>query len=83
MQGVPRVFEAWTSMASRAQLRHFILNLNIPPSILQPYIVRRIETVTPPLIHVNQDRPVEEVSFKGDVWRVIRTYVVLYYSRWK
>ncbi|KAI4471692.1 large proline-rich protein bag6 [Holotrichia oblita] len=60
MQGVPRVFEAWTSMASRAQLRHFILNLNIPHSILQPYIVRRIETVTPPLIHVNQDRPAEE-----------------------
>ncbi|KRT83619.1 hypothetical protein AMK59_3956 [Oryctes borbonicus] len=61
MQGVPRVFEAWTSMASRAQLRQFILNLSVPDSILQPYIVRRVDAVTSPVVESsNPDRPAEE-----------------------
>ncbi|GJQ76871.1 hypothetical protein Trydic_g15077 [Trypoxylus dichotomus] len=61
MQGVPRVFEAWTSIASRAQLRQFISNLSVPDSILQPYIVRRVDTVTSPVVETtNADRPAEE-----------------------
>lgn len=65
MQGVPRVFEAWTSLASRAQLRQFILNLSVPESILQPYIVRHVDAVTSPVIEANENRmnnPPDEVN---------------------
>lgn len=64
MQGVPRVFEAWTSLASRAQLRQFILNLSVPESILQPYIVRHVDTVTSPVVECNnQDGATAEVQY--------------------
>lgn len=62
MQGVPRVLEAWTSLASRAQLRQFILNLSVPDSILQPYIVRNVDSVTTPVQETFRGGPAEEVS---------------------
>lgn len=54
MQGIPPDIQQWTLMASRAHLRQFISNLSVPQSILQPYIVRRVDSVTSPVLEVSQ-----------------------------
>lgn len=46
MQGIPQEIQQWTLVASRAHLRRFISNLSVPESILQPYIVRTVDSVT-------------------------------------
>lgn len=54
MQGIPPDIQQWTLVASRAHLRQFISNLSVPQSILQPYIVRKVDSVTSPVLEVPQ-----------------------------
>ncbi|KAF2896772.1 hypothetical protein ILUMI_09390, partial [Ignelater luminosus] len=53
LHGVPVEFRQFTTVTSRANFCTFISNLDVPESILQPYIVRKIDAVTPRLIDEN------------------------------
>lgn len=46
MQGSSADIQQWTAMTSRAHLRQFISTLGVPQSILQPYIVRTVDSIT-------------------------------------
>lgn len=48
--GTPEDIQQWYLMASREFLRHLMSNLSVPESILQPYIVRRVDSITNPVV---------------------------------
>lgn len=50
---MPVEFRQFTTVTSRANFCTFISNLDVPESILQPYIVRKIDAVTPRLLEEN------------------------------
>uniref|UniRef100_A0A1Y1L7K7 Large proline-rich protein BAG6 n=1 Tax=Photinus pyralis TaxID=7054 RepID=A0A1Y1L7K7_PHOPY len=49
MQGIPQDLQQWTLMTSRGQMSLVLSTLDVPESILQPYIVREIDAITPSL----------------------------------
>lgn len=70
MQGLPTDIQQWTRMTSRTHLRQILSNLSVPQSILQPYIVRKIDAVTLSSTESSQNEraenhglPIEEVIY--------------------
>lgn len=57
MQGIPQDLQQWTLVASRAHFRQYMANLSVPDSILQPYIVRRVDSVTTPVVETERSAP--------------------------
>ncbi|KAK4877337.1 hypothetical protein RN001_009843 [Aquatica leii] len=51
MEGIPRDLQHWTLMTSRAHMMIVLSSLDVPESILQPYIVREVDAVTPSLVN--------------------------------
>ncbi|KAF5302679.1 hypothetical protein FQA39_LY10175 [Lamprigera yunnana] len=47
MQGIPSGLYQWTMMTSRAHMMLVLSSLDVPESILQPYIVREVDPITP------------------------------------
>lgn len=46
MEGIPRYLQQWTLRTGRAQISLILSSLDVPESILQPYIVRDVDAVT-------------------------------------
>lgn len=53
MQGIPQDVQQWTLFASRMHIQQFMANLYVPDSILQPYLVRRVDALTSRPVLVN------------------------------
>ncbi|XP_050511249.1 large proline-rich protein BAG6 isoform X13 [Diabrotica virgifera virgifera] len=63
MRDVPQYVQNWTLMTSRVRLRQILSNLNIPESLLQPYIVHRPMT---PILEPMVENETEVESMEVD-----------------
>ncbi|XP_072393525.1 uncharacterized protein [Diabrotica undecimpunctata] len=63
MRDVPQHVQNWTLMTSRVRLRQILSNLNIPESVLQPYIVHRPMT---PILEPMVENETEVESMEVD-----------------
>lgn len=51
MQGIPQDLQQWMLMTCRTHMSVVLSSLDVPESILQPYIVREIDAITPSIAH--------------------------------
>uniref|UniRef100_A0A6P7GL72 Large proline-rich protein BAG6 n=1 Tax=Diabrotica virgifera virgifera TaxID=50390 RepID=A0A6P7GL72_DIAVI len=63
MRDVPQYVQNWTLMTSRVRFRQILSNLNIPESLLQPYIVHRPMT---PILEPMVENETEVESMEVD-----------------
>ncbi|XP_025837010.1 large proline-rich protein bag6-like [Agrilus planipennis] len=68
-RGIPREIQQWTLMTTRTQMRQFLSNLGVPDSVLQPYIVRKIDAVTSNVVAIAQKDQQGEAMQVDDVDR--------------
>ncbi|KAF5303718.1 hypothetical protein FQR65_LT00862 [Abscondita terminalis] len=51
MEGIPGDLQQWTLMTSRAHMILVLSSLDVPESVLQPYIVREVDAITPSIVN--------------------------------